>query len=423
MKQYFLLTVLGIVAISSALFSSVAVAQTPTPKNPPQQGVLVADVSLKDAKIDSQEGASMQLSFTLTNGVMQQTGVRYGVTLIAQKDDTQTVVDEKVYDEVLTLAENSTTPVTFSYTAPTQLTGIYGVYITSKNNNGFPFGIAKAGDVTLSATTKGITIATDTCYTHVSTNPKGINSRLLASPTLDGDKVLELVCSVTNASDEGVTVIPTFETQHVGAYGSLAGTQGGDLTPLLFGAKETKVVTIALPKASKPQMYVVNVSLEGLGVASNTVSAHYNIPGATALIANANLDKDYYVKGEAAKVSILWGGNQKEVQGTISIKNAAGRDCVEKTTQTLSIDQAKLMTIVELPITRDCYGPQLAVTFKDSEGNVLDAQEYDFDTTSVPKPVMPWQTAALIIGGIVVLGVVALYVRNRLNTQHHENIV
>ena len=425
MKQYFLLTVLAMIALSSTLFSSVVVAQTPPPpKTSTQNAVLLASVDVKDPVIVSQQGSTMEISFTLTNGAVQQAGVRYGVTLISQKDkDTQIVVDEKVYETPLTLAENSSTPVTLTYTAPAQLAGAYDVYITSQNNKGFPFGMLKAGEIILAASVKGVTIATDTCYTHVSSDPVTTTHRLLLSPTLHGENTLELVCSAANTSDESVTMIPTFETRYSGAYGAVAEAQGGNMTPIVFGAKETKTVTIVLPKAAKPQMYAVNVSLSGLGATSNTVTAHYHIPGSIAQLWNVNLDKDFYTKGEIATASIVWGGSFKEIQGTISIKGSNGRACTDTTTQTLVIDPAKMMTLVELPIERDCYAPKLAVTLKDAEGTVLDMQEYEFATTSVPKPTLPWQTAALIVGGVIVLGAGALYVRNRLNTQHHENIV
>lgn len=420
MKQYFFLTVLGSIAIGSVLFSSVVVAQTPPPKEQIQQAVLVADVSLENAALISQNDATVELSFTLTNGAIQQTGVRYGVTLIAQKGDTQIVVDEKVYDETLTLNEHSSTPVTLSYTAPSQITGAYDIYITSKNSNGFPFGITKVGEVLLAATTTGISIATDTCYTHIATDPQSSTNRLLSSPVLDGDTILELICTATNLSETSVTVVPTVETRNVGAYGAVVGTQGGDMTPIVFGANETKTITVVLPKATKPQMYVANVSLAGIGVASNTVTAHYYIPGSSALIANANLNKDFYVKDDTATVSILWGGNKKEVQGVITLKNSTGRLCSEKVEQTLTIDPVAMMTLVDIPIIRDCYGPQLAVTFKDVDGTVLDTQEYEFATTSVPKPAIGWQTAALIIAGVLAFGIGSLYVRSRMHTASQE---
>lgn len=420
MKKYFILSVLGIMTISSVLFTTAVTAQGPDPKAPVGQAVLIASVEIENPTLVSQDSGTAELSFTLTNDMVQQTGVRYGVTLIQQKGDTQIVVDEQVYEQKLTLAENSSTPVTLTYTAPSQLTGSYDIYITSQNSSGFPFGMIKAGSIELSATTKGLSIATDSCLTHVSGAAKDSTKPLLFPSTLDGEKTLELVCTITNTSDEGVTAIPVFETKFSGAYGATSETTGGDVTPVFFAAKETKTVTIVLPKASKPQMYVVNMKLEGVGVASNTVTAHYYIPGATARILNANLNKDFYTKDEIATAAIFWGGGYSEVDATLVIKNQNGRSCAEKTTQTLSVDPVKLVSTVDMSITRDCFSPKLFVTFTEKDGAVLDSQEYGFDTTSVPKPSLPWQTAVLIVGGIVLIAAAGLYTRSRYMTHHEE---
>ena len=420
MKKHFTLLMLGAVLCTSTLFSSVVVAQSPTVQPSAPQAVKVASVGIEDAKIVSQEGNVITLSFTFVNEELAQAGVRYGVTLISEKDKKQTVMDDFVYEESLTLAENSSTPKEITYIAPAQLTGTYDIYINSKNNNGFPFAAAKVGSVELVATTKGVTIDTQTCYTRLPQDSESVRRPILLAPTLGPDTVLTLVCTVTNTSDTLVTVIPTFETRYLGGYGTTISHEGGDTTPIVFTANEKKTISVTLPKVSKPRTYIIAMTLTGAGSESNTVTAQYYIPGTIATIVNANLTKDYYVKGDSAEAVILR-ATDAEIIANVSIRNENGRSCAETVTQTIPPTNEPVVRM-NLPIIRDCYGPQLSVVLTDKDGAVLDTQEYEFATTSVPKPTMPWQTAALIVGGIIILGAGALYIRHRMHTNEDNTI-
>lgn len=78
--------------------------------------VLVADVNVQNVKVIKQENNVFDISFTLTNGEGVQNGVKYSVRLMSLKNDKPAfIVDEKVYDEVLTLNEKSTTHIFHEY--------------------------------------------------------------------------------------------------------------------------------------------------------------------------------------------------------------------------------------------------------------------------------------------------------------------
>ena len=99
----------------------------------PIEVITVATVNIYDAKIISQEGNRIKIGFDLDNREGVQPGIKYSVELIRTEsegdDETQTVVDEKVYDEKVSLGENETVHREIEYTAPSYLSGDFTVYL------------------------------------------------------------------------------------------------------------------------------------------------------------------------------------------------------------------------------------------------------------------------------------------------------
>src|SRR3989344_5922984 len=140
-------------------------AQAPASKNTPTQvaPITIATVNIQNAKIISQEGNTLNISFDLTNREGMQSGVRYAVALVATTTEGQFLADEKVYPDTLTLAEHSSTPVDITYTAPEALSGTFTVLLSSSNDSGLPLALHPIGKVTL-APTGGIEIVSSSCY-------------------------------------------------------------------------------------------------------------------------------------------------------------------------------------------------------------------------------------------------------------------
>ena len=108
--KYFVVSVVFslLILISSQALAATPVATTKvTTSSSVSTGVLVASVNLRDAKIVSQTGNVFNISFSISNGNGLQTGVKYGVKLVSDTKD-QSILDEKVYDDSLALAENTT---------------------------------------------------------------------------------------------------------------------------------------------------------------------------------------------------------------------------------------------------------------------------------------------------------------------------
>lgn len=377
------------VTISLFMFASAVIAQN----------TLVATVNIRGAKIVSQDQQVFTISFNLTNREGVQSGVRYGVQLLLQTPEGQFVVDEKVYDEVLTLPENSSTAKTISYTAPKQLSGNYILLITSKNENNFPFGVSYAGNVTLSGG-EGLLVSPETCTAlpaGAETVPQNINIRLY----IDLGQAIEVVCSAHNKSSLPITTSAVLETRNGGAYGTVASGISTINDTFSFSAQEKKTITLVVPTATQPGVYRANIMLSSETDNSNAISISYIVRGNNAVIENVSLDKDGYKKGETANLIAVWDAQLEEsVQSTtlsVVLTNGFGMKCAspfEKVTPRSQGGNAKIALLV----TGFCYNPQVTVSLSDDKGNILDQEKFSVKST------------ASIVDGKKVVGGIALLI-------------
>src|SRR3989344_2739551 len=89
------LCILGVALFSAPLF---VFAQTPQKTSTTSsRAVTIATVNIQNAKIISQEGNTLRISFDLTNREGIQAGVRYAVDLIATSTKGQFLADEKIF--------------------------------------------------------------------------------------------------------------------------------------------------------------------------------------------------------------------------------------------------------------------------------------------------------------------------------------
>ena len=123
--------------------------------------IVVATVNIYNAKIVSQEGNEIKLSFDLSNREGVQPNVKYAVQLVKKEDSL--IADEKVYDEIVNLGQNETIHKEITYSAPSYLNGDYNGWLTSKDNNALSLGMNMAGEVNLSGSGEYIDIDSSQC--------------------------------------------------------------------------------------------------------------------------------------------------------------------------------------------------------------------------------------------------------------------
>lgn len=368
----------------SVALPALALAQSPTPAT--QQATVLATVNIQNAKITSQEGNIFHISFDLTNRIIPQTGVMYGVMLVSATAQGQSIADQYIFPGSVDLAEHSSVHKDIVYTAPSSLSGTYHLVLTSKNASGFPFAVDDLGSTTLKAS-GGLQIQTDSCYIQVA--GKDTKYALTQGVDIAPTENLVLTCKATNHGSGALSVTPTYQTHYRTVYGVVVEQTGGTTTSIVFKAGETKAITLTLPKAIKPQAYDVLVTMIGGNISSNPVDIHYVIQGNSATIQNLSLDKNYFASGDTAQLSFLWSPSADMFPGSRAHGNAAPSIPQGMTISVTMVDANNTACIaplnqsvpaqpnakVALPLIHDCRNPHLSLDLKDASGTVLAHQE------------------------------------------------
>jgi hypothetical protein len=106
-----------------------------------ENSVLLATINIYETEILKQENNKFDLSFLITNREKAQPSVKYSIQLISKNEEgDETVIDEKVYPEVLSLGENSEIRKEIKYEAPEYLNGSYFLRIVSRTEGGLILG-------------------------------------------------------------------------------------------------------------------------------------------------------------------------------------------------------------------------------------------------------------------------------------------
>lgn len=372
----------------------------------PAGGTLVATVNIENASIASQQNNTINVAFTISNREGIQNGVRYGVQLISGAGTKAVVVDEKVFDESLTLAENSSVQKVLSYTAPATASGSYQLLLTVKNSANFPFAYSNLGKVTLTSSAKGLKIAPESCIVSVDKVKKTGQAFFVTPP-----QALEVSCSVTNTSSVAVSATPKIETRLRGSYGDIVETAKADSTLISFKASEKKTISITIPLAQKPQTYTAIINLDAGGNSSNSVTVNYVVGGVSGTISNISLDSDFYKRGEVAALSLVWFSNTK-VTAEVKLTNSLGMNCGKTVEQELSPSTIEVL----IPVKSTCRDPHVFVTLKEDKGAVLDQKELSIKTTSVAASESGDKMLFVVVVVLAALIILGAYIKKHKKT-------
>jgi hypothetical protein len=363
----------------------------------------ISDIGLYNAKIISQDGNNINISFDIAGGTISQSDLRYTVGLIKEKNTNQTTVHEYIYPEKINPLQKETIKKDIVYNAPSNLTGEYILFVKIINKAGLTLAIGLPGKVNIKSTEDALSISIikDTCYLYINgqkDNPKyGLTEGLDIYPSED----LMMNCDILNSSKKDITVIPVYETYYGSLYGERVEIQGGDVTPILFKEKEKKSVKLSLPRSTKPSIYKVKVSFKSDEVVLASTSLDYKILGKAAIIKDFSLDKDSYKNGDTANLRLKWSylsllssirdskdipiSARENINGetktgdthlSLSITDGMDRKCIKNINQIL--DNKNSIFSINSSLIRDCKNPQVSVSITDSEGTILDSKEFSF---------------------------------------------
>ncbi len=395
--------------------TSVAGAATSTPPVAPTT-LTIATVNIQNAKLLSHDRGVFRISFDITNRVIPQRDVKFSLQLVSQANNVQSIADQKVFDEKLTLAEHSTVHKEIMYTAPPGISGTFLLVLTSENSSGFPFAIATIGKVTLTPDS-GIEVLPSSCYLRVLTDADTAHYFLTQGVDIGPEETLQLTCAVKNHANSVVIVSPSYETHARTVFGQIASATGEEHASISLGPHEKKIITLRLPMAHAPQAYDVQVALKNSLVVSNSVTAHYVLRGSSATIQTLSMDPSSFVKGTTTVISFMWSPSADNFpfsrgQGSASantyslvLTDERGHNCAVPITAPL----VNVYMQVMLAVTSACPNPHLTLALRDSTGILL-AQQEVVATTASP---LLFPRLGLLILALFVLGVSLVYISLR----------
>lgn len=402
----------------------------------PNEVVEGLDIGVFNTKIISQVGNKFNISFDVVNRDTPQAGLKYTLKLIKETKEGQFLADSYISEDLFSVGTNSTVSKEVDYTAP-NISGKYKIFIFLSNISGYNFGLGFAGEVDLSSSSKNLEIIPDTCVLTIASDKVVKDEKkfnLTEGVDIAMTEDLKLSCEVQNSSEDSLDANPVYETHLRTLAGDIVSQNGGDTNSINFKAGEKKVISLILPKATKPQAYDVKVTLKNGANLSNSIVVHYVIQGSSATILKASLDKDYYQKGDIAKIALSWapsadsfidsrtgkGTENSNLTLVSNITSSTGKICLKSTESNLT--QISISHKAEIPVSinSDCKNPKLSVLIKDANGNVLDQKEFTFDSTDIPTSNN--KVIIFIILGILILCGAAFFIINLKKKTNETNI-
>jgi len=443
MKLLKVFSLSSVVFLSLLLVTPTFAAVTTSASTKPAQdnSIIIATTNIYNAKIVSQKGADVDISFDVSNREGAQSGLKYSVNLVKNIKNNQTMSDVFVFPEIFNIGEHTVIRKSITYKAPDDLDGEYNVIIEIKNNSGLPLAFGDAGTIKLVATVKdvkNVEILPETCILSIEGEKNHTIYNINQGVDIAPSENLLLTCTALNDLKVETKVTPSYETHYRNLDGEIVSTTGGSITPITFKAGEKKVVMIRLPKATSPQAYMIKTALKSDNVYSNYITAYYVIQGESATIQSVSLDKDYYTTGDTAKLSLFWmssadsfSGSRASLKGAkpldvtlvASIKDNNQKDCVNPITQIFSDNKNGGIVTIPLPIIINCKTPQASVELKNSKGDILAQKQLSFGvkpkTELMPVNISSNKNIITIIFGVLVVAGITIYFINLKKKKDH----
>jgi hypothetical protein len=392
----------------------------PSEKETRPLGSPIASMSITNLEIKDQKENVFTIVFDISNELSGvQSNVIYAVNVRAV--DGVSLVNQRVFeDDPLHIVGGNTVHKEIVYTAPAFLNGQYIIEVEAKNTNGLTLTQAQSQVIPFLGTGEGVSIDTESCYVSI----EGMNNKNNLTQGLDitENETLLLHCSVQNTGKASITIVPTLQTRYRSTHGEVVSTE--KQTPLTVSGGETVTYSVKIPKMTRPQSY--NVALyfvnTDASVVSNQINAHYVLQGLGATINNATLDKDSYVKGEVAKLAIIWSGPAGNFpdaraagialpQGTslrVSVMNDKGQSCINEFSKPLDTTTGGGTENLEVPMVEDCVNPSVLIKIVDASNTVLAENSFTLQSANVTTAPITTNTNTSMYTYSIVAGVAIL---------------
>lgn len=357
----------------------------------------VATVNIYDAKILSQDGTEFKIAFDIYNREMIQSGVKYAVMLFQKDKNNLKLVDEKVYEESLNMYDDYTIKREVNYSAPKFLKGDFEIWVMAQNEKGLPLGQNVAGVATLMGDNNFVEIVSESCFLQVEGEAESKKYDLTQGVDVSLAENLIANCELKNNFSTKQEVVPVFATFNRSVFGEKVAEEKGNSFSMI-GSEKMKM-SLMIPKISKPQAYdaVLTLTNSRGEIISNSVAFHYVIQGQSATAQNVRLDKDYYAKGETARVSFFGTLSADDFSGArgggTKIENPRVELVIMDTEKSMcsgivskNLDEFLAGTL-DVPIAQDCHDPQVKMFVKDKNESVFDSNSAEIVSRNAPPQV------------------------------------
>jgi len=351
----------------------------------PEGMEVVAIGDFSKAEIISQDNNKFKIAFELKNFGKMVTDLRYGVKLEKRVGEEYQQIDEKVFDEVVSLNNNQSINREIEYIAPDFLQGEFRLSLVSKDSAILTFAANPVGkrSIVLNGTGEYIQFPSD-CFLTIGVKEEKYPLSQFVS--FESNEEVFLNCQFENMGQNPIIAQANFEVYSRNTFNQEEKTISVSSENVSISSKEKKEVRIKLPQVEKPQGYDIKVSLEKEGKkVSNSVIAHFVLAGESASIVMTRFDKDAYQKNETANLEITTersiefytdatAGNVGEnIVLEVEISNNLGKSCADKLTQDIAADSDIHNKInLAIPIKEDCLGMKALISLKKKDGKELD---------------------------------------------------
>jgi len=378
------IAVFGFFVATLAIFSdsNISSALQAPPKNA-GSGMVLANVNMRDAKIEKQEKNVLTISFNISNDFDKvQPGILLRASLQKKEKDSLVLVDEKIIGGEFTLEAKEKSHREITYAVPEVLQGQYEIWINAQTAGGLPLSLLRVGETAFSGTNDYVEIINSSCFLKVKGESGEKKYTLLQGVDIEKNETLQAVCEIMNHSDWERKFDVQFQTYQRNTFGLLLETFQKSDAVFVLRPKEKKQFIFDLPKAKDPQAYDIKLTLlENKKITSNSSVFHFVLRGASATIQSLQMDKQSYMKGESAKASLIITGpadnfpDTRHGKGTdlkdatLWVKIQSGETLCGQTQKNPKLDG--LPDSIDITMAENCLEPTASVILKDSAGNTL----------------------------------------------------
>lgn len=361
----------------------------------------VAQVNIYNARYSevSADNRAYALEFDIANDGDIQPQIKYVVELRRKVGDNAYVLaDQRSYDDVVSLAKGQRVHKKISYRVPNALAGDFQIFIAVADEKGMPYGETHCSDITIATKADGIAIDPTSCFLAIDGDAN--RYPLMNGTDVSADENIFLQCNtVTNTAPHDLVFQPTIVTRERTMFGKVVRNEKSTMETIAAGA--TKSLKFPVTKHDKAQAYQATVVLANAAgdALSNGISVRYVLRGESATAQNISLDKDYYKKGEVARVRAFVAGNadnfpdarraedemdpQQQLIASVMIRDRNGAACADPVEQPVNMENAE--SLFDVNITKDCTNPAVTLTVKNASGVALDENTVTVNSQSQPS--------------------------------------